>query len=95
MRTSHTTAKTTVASYVFEPGAEFPMHRHDEEQITVVIEGGIDFTVGGQTHHLGVGETFVVEPGVAHCLRAGDAGTRFVAVVVPRRTHQDAYELIP
>jgi quercetin dioxygenase-like cupin family protein len=92
-RRSHTTSKATVASYAFEAGARFPKHSHAEEQITVVLDGEVEFEVDSRLHRLGPGETFVVEPGVEHSLRAGDAGARFLAVVVPRRMHRDAYEL--
>jgi quercetin dioxygenase-like cupin family protein len=93
LRRSHSTSKATVASYVFEAGAQFPKHSHAEEQITVVLEGEVEFEVDGRRHRLGPGETLVVEPGIEHSARAGDAGARFLAVVVPRRMHRDAYEL--
>jgi quercetin dioxygenase-like cupin family protein len=92
-RTSYQTAEATVASYRFAPGAEFPLHHHREEQITVICEGEVEFLVAGKTHRLGAGETFVVEPHVEHGLRAGDAGARFLAVVVPRRARTDAYTI--
>lgn len=92
-RTSHQSAQATVAAYAFEPGAEFPLHRHDEEQITVVCDGEVEFIVEGESHHLGAGETFVVAPGLVHGLRAGQAGARFLAVVVPRRDRADAYTI--
>jgi quercetin dioxygenase-like cupin family protein len=94
-RHSHDTAKATVASYAFEPGARFPKHRHDEEQVTIVLEGQVDFFVDGWEHRLGPGETFVVEAGVEHSLRAGEQGARFLAVVVPRRPDPDAYAVTP
>lgn len=59
----------------------------------MVLEGEVEFEVDGRLHGLGPGETFVVEPGIEHSLRAGDAGARFLAVVVPRRVDRDAYEL--
>jgi quercetin dioxygenase-like cupin family protein len=92
-RYSHSSSNVTIAAYSFEPGARFPTHHHPEEQITVVLEGDVEFVVGSQTHHLGAGETVVVEPGVEHSLRAGDAGARFVAVVLPRRSNRDAYTI--
>jgi quercetin dioxygenase-like cupin family protein len=92
-RRSYSTSNATVASYAFEAGARFPRHSHAEEQITVVLDGEVEFEVDGRLHRLGRGETFVVEPGVEHSLRAGDAGARFLAIVVPRRVHLDAYEL--
>jgi unsaturated pyranuronate lyase len=92
-RTSYQTAEATVASYAFAPGAEFPLHHHREEQITVICEGDVEFLVDGETHRLRAGETFVVAPHVEHGLRAGAAGARFLAVVVPRRQRADGYTI--
>lgn len=92
-RTTYQTAEATVASYTFAPGAQFPPHHHREEQITVICDGEVEFVVSGQTHRLGAGETFVVAPHLEHGLRAGAAGARFLAVVVPRRARPDAYTI--
>jgi quercetin dioxygenase-like cupin family protein len=91
-RTNHT-EKATVSAYAFEPGAEFPIHTHPEEQITVVLTGTVVFTVEGAEHALGPGETYVVLPDLEHGLRAGPEGARFLAVVVPRRAGSDAYAI--
>jgi quercetin dioxygenase-like cupin family protein len=91
-RTNHT-AEATVSAYTFEPGAEFPIHTHPEEQITVVLTGTVVFAVEGERHALGPGETYVVAPDLEHGLRAGPEGARFLAVVVPRRDDSDAYEI--
>lgn len=92
-RRTNQTAKATVSAYAFEPGAQFPIHTHPEEQITVVLEGTVVFEVEGEAHELGPGETYVVAPELEHGLRAGSAGARFLAVVVPRRVAPDAYEI--
>jgi quercetin dioxygenase-like cupin family protein len=92
-RRTNQTAKATVSAYAFEPGAEFPIHTHPEEQITVVLEGTVVFEVEGERHALGPGETYVVAPHLEHGLQAGPEGARFLAVVVPRRGGSDAYEI--
>ena len=92
-RRTNQTAKATVSAYAFEPSAEFPIHIHPEEQITVVLEGTVVFSVEGATHELGPGETYVVAPDTEHGLRAGPEGARFLAVIVPRRVGSDAYEI--
>ena len=90
-RGSYRSAKATLVSYAFAPGAEFPQHAHAEEQITTVSDGDVEFVVAGTSYQLRAGETFVVGPGIAHGLRAGSAGARFLAVVLPPRIHPDAY----
>jgi quercetin dioxygenase-like cupin family protein len=86
--------KATIASYVFEADAVFPTHRHDEEQITVIQSGEVEFNVNGETHRLQTGQTFVVAPKVEHGLRAGPDGASFLAIVVPPRARADAYQLM-
>jgi quercetin dioxygenase-like cupin family protein len=93
-RQSFHSVQSTVAAYAFEPGAAFPLHRHDEEQITVIHEGEVEFVVAGERHVLGAGHTYVVAAGVEHGLRAGPSGARFLAVVVPRRAHAGAYTVV-
>ncbi|MFZ0386834.1 MAG: cupin domain-containing protein [Solirubrobacteraceae bacterium] len=85
--------KATIASYVFGAGAVFPTHRHDQEQITVILSGEVEFNINGDAHRLQAGQTFVVAPDVEHGLRAGPSGASFLAIVVPPRARADAYEL--
>jgi quercetin dioxygenase-like cupin family protein len=81
-----TTAEATVQMYRFAPGATFPIHDHAQEQITLVIEGEIAFSAGGERHELSAGAWSVVPGGVPHGVTAGPAGARFVAIIVPPRT---------
>jgi quercetin dioxygenase-like cupin family protein len=92
-RETRHTEQATLARYEFEPGAEFPLHTHAEEQITVILTGSVEFEVGGELQRLGPGETSVVAARVEHGLRAGPEGASFVAVLVPRRATPDAYQI--
>lgn len=92
-RTTRQAEQATLASYEFEPGAEFPIHSHPEEQIIVILTGSVEFEVGGELQPLGPGETSVVAGGVEHGLRAGPEGAKFLAVLVPRREQPNAYEI--
>ena len=85
-RRAMTTAKATVQEYRFEPGAAFPLHRHPQEQITLVLEGDVSFNAGGDTHELSAGAWSVVPGEVEHGITAGPAGARFLAILVPPRT---------
>jgi quercetin dioxygenase-like cupin family protein len=77
-------AGASVYEYAFEPGAEFPLHLHPEEQITIVQEGEIELTAAGETARLRAGDWSVLAPDVPHRIRA-PRGARILAVVVPRR----------
>jgi quercetin dioxygenase-like cupin family protein len=93
-RRAFDTERATVTAYEFEPGAEFPLHRHPQEQITLVEHGTIVFTVGGRPSELQPGGWSIVAPNVEHSLRAGPGGARILAVVIPRRERAGAYEVL-
>ncbi len=93
VRTSFSSRHATVASYVFSPGAHFPLHSHPQEQITLVEEGEVVMTMEGESRSLAAGEWSVVAPNVEHGVRAGREGARIVAIVVPRRDHPDDLRL--
>jgi quercetin dioxygenase-like cupin family protein len=93
-RRSFDGARATVNEYVFEPRARFPMHRHLQEQITLVEDGDVELTVSGTTIALGAGDWSVVEPNVEHGIRAGERGARILAIVAPRRSSPSAYEVL-
>jgi quercetin dioxygenase-like cupin family protein len=76
----------TLNEYVFEPGTRFPIHRHPQEQITLIEEGEVELTVAGGTTRLCAGDRSVVGPDLEHGIRAGEQGARILAIVVPRRS---------
>jgi quercetin dioxygenase-like cupin family protein len=80
-----TTSKATVQEYRFEPGATFPLHHHPQEQITLVLDGDLEFTAGDDRHDLTAGAWSVVAGDVEHGITAGPAGARFLAILVPPR----------
>jgi quercetin dioxygenase-like cupin family protein len=83
----------TVTRYTFRPGGRFPVHRHPQEQITVIEEGEVELTVGDRTIRLEAGSWSVVAPDVEHGIRAGEGGAKLLAIVVPRRTSSTAYSV--
>jgi quercetin dioxygenase-like cupin family protein len=94
LRCSFDSAKATVTSYSFAPGASFPLHRHPQEQITLVEAGEVEMTVGDRVESLAAGDWSVVEGEVEHGIRAGADGARVLAIVIPRRASTDAYTVV-
>jgi unsaturated pyranuronate lyase len=90
-RRAFSTDHATLTSYRFDAGARFPLHTHEQEQITVVQEGEVEFTVAGAVQRLSSGGYSVVAPGVEHGLRAGPEGAAILAIIAPRRETPDAY----
>jgi quercetin dioxygenase-like cupin family protein len=93
-RRSFSCAGATVTEYSLEPGARFPLHRHPQEQITLIQDGDVELTVGGRLAALSAGDWSVIGPEVEHGVRAGETGARIVAIVIPRREQPDAYTVI-
>ena len=53
----------------FQMGAEGALHSHPHTQITYVVSGVFDFTIGGETRTVRAGDTLLKEDGVEHgCL---------------------------
>ena len=93
-RRSFSSEQATVTSYSFAPGATFPLHRHTQEQITLVEAGDVEMTVGDCVEPLAAGEWSVVASEVEHGIRAGSDGAMIVAIIVPRRESLDAYTVL-
>ncbi len=93
-RRTFDSAGATVNEYTFEPGARFPLHRHPQEQITLVQDGEIELTVAGETSILAAGDWSVVAADVEHGIRAREGGARVVAIIVPRRSSPTAYTVV-
>jgi quercetin dioxygenase-like cupin family protein len=94
LRRSFDGQRATVTLYDFEAGAEFPLHSHPQEQITLVEEGDLQLTVGGSVVRLRPGDWSVIPPDVPHGISAGSAGARVFAMVVPRRQSPNAYTMV-
>ena len=69
----------------FEPNTVAPLHWHDEEQISFVIEGEFEFQVGDETRILRAGEAVVIPPNVPHGARTHDKTCLEVDVFHPPR----------
>ncbi len=58
----------------FEEGAVGPLHNHPHEQLTYVMSGEFEFTIGDETKLVKAGDTLYKESGVMHgcvCTKKG------------------------
>ncbi|HCE3708626.1 TPA: cupin domain-containing protein [Vibrio parahaemolyticus] len=58
----------------FEEGAIGAMHSHPHEQLTYVLSGEFEFTIGDEKKIVKAGDTMYKEPNIEHgcvCLKAG------------------------
>ncbi|MEA2366106.1 MAG: hypothetical protein QOE69_3033 [Thermoleophilaceae bacterium] len=93
-RRTFSSERATVNVYEFDSRGAFPIHRHPNEQITLVQEGSLELTVAGETLSLTEGAWSVIAPDVEHGIVAGPDGARILAIVAPRRDHVDDYEVV-
>jgi quercetin dioxygenase-like cupin family protein len=60
------TENLTLGYWDVEKGAILPMHAHFQEQITQVLEGKFELTIGEETKIYEKGQLAVIPPNVAH-----------------------------
>lgn len=69
------------------PGTEFPLHKHEAEQILIILEGSEEHVIDGQTYHVEAGDVVVHPPNVEH---GGYTKTGFKGIDIfcpPRDSH--------
>ena len=67
------------------PGAILPPHSHPHEQITLVLEGTLEFTLDNETKILNAGQGVTVASNVPHSARSLDGPARVLDAWHPVR----------
>jgi len=78
------TDELMLVEFAFAAGAVGALHAHPHVQSSYVAEGRFEVTIGGETRVLGTGGSFIVPSGVAHGVKALEAG-RLVDAFTPMR----------
>jgi quercetin dioxygenase-like cupin family protein len=81
--------RITFALVELAPNAEVPEHRHENEQLGMVIEGRVTFTIDDETRELGPGGTWCIPSGSAHHVDVGPDGAVVIDVFAPPRHDWD------
>ena len=82
----------TFAVAELDAGAVAARHAHPNEQVGLVIDGTIDFEIGGERRLLNPGDTYVIPGNVPHEAIAGPAGCVLIDVFTPIRADWRRYE---
>lgn len=82
--------RITFAVVELAANAEVPEHRHDNEQLGMVIEGSVTFTIDDETRELGPGGTWRIPSGAAHHVDVGPDGAVVIDTFAPTRGDWDA-----
>lgn len=79
--------EAAMLTYVeWERDAVAPTHAHVEEQLVLVLEGEIEFTIGDQSRVMRAGDVAVIPSFAAHGGRGRAGHTIAVESFAPRRT---------
>ena len=68
-----------------QPKAVAPLHNHAEEQMGLILEGEIKFTIGDETKIIEKGNMYLVPSNASHGGTAGAAGCVALDVFSPPR----------
>jgi len=68
-----------------EPNAQLPPHRHENEQMLIVMDGAVDFLIEGKQYHLEKGDVVVLPSNTEHGAYFTDRGARVIDVFSPPR----------
>ena len=78
--------RITMAINELDPGTLVPEHRHESEQLGIVLMGAVTFTAEAETERLGPGGTWRILGGIPHSALAGPEGAVVLDVFSPVRT---------
>ena len=85
----------TLSVIELDANAVVPEHRHENEQLGVLISGSLSFRIGDETRDLAPGGLWRIPADVPHEVRVGPDGAVVVEAFAPRRDDWDALERRP
>jgi quercetin dioxygenase-like cupin family protein len=82
--------RITLALVELAPDAIVPGHQHEAEQLGLVVEGSVRFTIGEEQRELGPGGSWRIPSNVPHQVTAGPSGATVIDIFTPTRSDWDA-----
>lgn len=82
--------RITLALVELAPNAVVPGHQHESEQLGLVIEGSVVFTIGDEQRELGPGGTWRIPSNSPHQVTSGPDGATVIDIFNPTRVDWDA-----
>ena len=80
------TGKNIMVSFVeLSPDKSFSLHNHPAEQITYILEGEIDMTLGKETYRMKSGDLALIPSNVIHQGQTGNVECKFLDIFNPPR----------
>ena len=77
--------RVTFSLVELDADVAIPEHSHENEQVGMVLQGSMTFTIGGDTQEVGPGEAWCITGHVPHSVVVGSDGAVVVEVFSPVR----------
>ena len=77
--------KTMLMFGTMAPNSVHALHRHESEQITIVVDGAMDFMLEGKLYHVEKGGLMIFPPNIEHAAYVSDKGVCTISVFTPPR----------
>ena len=84
--------RITLGVVELDPGSIVPEHRHENEQLGMVLSGSLTFRVGEESRELGPGGTWRIPANVPHEVVTGPDGAVVIDVFAPTRDDWSKFE---
>jgi len=84
--------RVTLAVIELDPDSVVPEHRHENEQVGILVAGLLEFRIGDETRRVEPGGTWCIPGDVPHEVRVGAQGAVVVEVFAPPRADWAALE---
>jgi quercetin dioxygenase-like cupin family protein len=68
-----------------KPHSVMPTHRHENEQMMIVLDGEADIAVAGKLYHMGKGDVVIFPSNVDHAAYISDKGFHVIDIFTPPR----------
>jgi quercetin dioxygenase-like cupin family protein len=78
-------SEATFSALTLEPGIDVPSHAHVNEQIGLLLNGSVTFTIGDEVRELEPGAVWVIPAHVPHSVSVGPEGASIVEIFAPPR----------
>lgn len=75
----------TVSFLTMNPNSYFAVHRHESEQVMIVVDGEIDEIVEGKIYRLTKGDVIILPPNMEHGGYISDKGCQAIDIFSPPR----------
>lgn len=94
LRRNVTGRRMTMTHYRIQGGRGFPLHMHEQEQMTYLLQGSLEFEAAGERFALEPGDLIIIAPDVPHGAEARGGTAEILSVVSPARTGPGGYEVL-